>query len=216
MTHGSFDLMPASCRVALERRLLVRRWGAAYAASAIAVVLAALVLDARRDDRGRAVEALEERARQNWLRNEEAQRLVSEITELSGRITRYHRLAWPVQATDVLDTLGAVMPEDVTLRSLTFAPRQDKVTETPTAGGQPVTRTVTTLAVELEGISPTDMDVAALVSRLDQSALFRSVRLDFSRSTEINGHRARRFRTQGEVDLDRRYVFVDADTEEGR
>ena len=149
--------------------------------------------------------------RERLERNEEAQALVREINDLEHVIRRYNKLAWPIRVSEVMDVLGTLTPDAVTLRSLTMTPRElRKRGATPSEEEKE-----TLLIVELEGVAPNDAEVAVMVSGLEGHELFSKVSLDFTRSAEVEGQGAREFRVTSVIDLDARYEFVAAGAPEG-
>lgn len=207
------DLIPQSCRVALGRRARVRRWIGAYALGIGAVIAAYASTAASEGVRARELDALRREVRLKWEQNEEAQKLWKQIQELEDTIARYERLAWPVRVTDVIASIAEQLPESISLTSLTLTPRQES---TATAGrgrgkdkkNEPQSRTI--LAIEVEGLAPTDLELSHFVSGIEAHPVFRNVVLDFARSRSVDGVDARSFRVTCEVDLSARYTFVDA------
>ena len=147
----------------------------------------------------------------NWLRDEEAQALVAEVRDLESTITRYNRLAWPVRVSDAIAALSPLVPESTTLRALTLTPKGEK-SRRGRSKDEPA-RSV--LAIEIEGIAPTDIEVARFVSGLDAHPLFAGVSMAFARSVDVDGTPGREFRVHCEIDLTRRYRFVEAPDGEG-
>jgi len=212
---GRLDLLPQSCREAFLKRRARRRWIVAYVGVLALVVVghsgASMVfdrVDTRRD-------ALREKVEDRLYQNEEASALLAEIRELEGRLTRYNDLAWPVRMSEVIGSIGGVTPEGATLTALTLSPRTDRV-RIPAQNGKPASERVEhRLMVEMQGVAVDDLTVARVVSGLDESPLFASVSVDFTRQRNIDGVDAREFRLQAEIDLDTRYTFVDARSAEG-
>jgi len=202
------DLMPQKCREVLGRRVWIRRWALGYAVTA--GMLAMLVWHAGATkqesvitrDRVDAVRTI------RWEQNVEAQALQAEISVLEHRIERHNKLAWPVRVSEVIDTIGSVLPEEVSLLTMTFTQREERV---GTRGkkrskGEETQRSI--LVLVLEGVCENDTPVASLVSGLQSVALFRSVVLDYARNIEIQTLTARSFSVTCEIDLSARYQFV--------
>ena len=212
--RGRWDLMPESCRAAFSRRRRVRRWAGSYSMTIVLVVtvIVGLVVGNRAKERER--EALADQVGVHLMRNEEARTLLEEIRELESSIARYNRLAWPVRVSDAVGVLVPVIPESTTLTSLTLVPREERVEpEAPSRRkkGDEKPQTRMFLAIEIEGVAVDDLDVARLVSVLDEDPLFSTVSLDYARSREVDGLDARAFRLSCEIDLNRRYSFVAVD-----
>lgn len=200
---GSVDLMPASCKAAFARRARVRRWVGVYVITLAA--LAASYAAATSGIRAQRAEArtLAEQVHLNWTRNEEAQRLLAEIALVEQNIRRYTRLAWPVNASDVVSAVGQALPRESTLTRLTMAPRSER-----RRAGDDEERSPT-LAIELEGVAKSDVVVASIVASFESHPLFATVKLDYARPTEVDGVAAREFRVTATVDLGKRYRFVE-------
>jgi len=207
------DLIPHSCRVALGRRARIRRWVGLYALGIAAVVGACISTATTEARHARERDALQRQVQRKWEQNEEAQRIWKQIQELEATIARYERLAWPVRVTDVIAAIGEQLPESLALTSLTLTPRQES-----TAGARGKARDKekkpepprTIMAIEIEGMAPTDLALSQFVSGIEEHPMFRSVVLDFARSRQVDGIDARGFRVTCEVDLSARYTFVDA------
>ncbi|MDX2114814.1 MAG: PilN domain-containing protein [Planctomycetota bacterium] len=210
------DLMPRRCREVLGRRAAMRRWFLVYALTATVIGAGHVMLSRSRSFAARERDVLAERVRLNWSRSEIAQRLVKEIEEVEGTITRYTRLSWPVRSAQVLEVLGGAASGAVTFTQVALTPREERQPARARAAGAaggatekaPEPRTL--MVVEVEGIATDDVEVASFVSGLEASPLFGSVRLDFARSREVEGREARAFRVTGEIDLSARYTFVRA------
>ena len=144
-------------------------------------------------------------------RNEEMQGLLGEINDLEEVIRRYNVLAWPIRVSEVIDVLGTLTPEAVTLRSLAMTPRELRKRAAST--GEEHVESL--LVVELEGVGPSDIEVAVMVSGLEAHPLFARVSLDYTRMGEVEEQIVREFRVTGVIDLDARYEFITAGAPEG-
>lgn len=202
------DLMPESCRLSLGRRTAVRRWAVIYLGALTLVAGSYFAVRAQAAPRERERADLARQVQENLDRNEEIQRLRKEKSEIESAMRRYDLLAWPVRVSDVIGVLGAEMPGSVTLTSMTLTPRRE--TQRGPGRSRRSEESKTYLSVEVEGISPSDLDLAGFVSGLDAHDLFDKVALDYARSREVDGVPARGFRLTCEIDLSRRFEFVDA------
>lgn len=205
------DLIPMSCRVALGRRARVRRWIGVYALGIGAVIAAGVSTAATESSHARERDALQREVRLKWEQNEEAQRIWKQIQDLEATIARYERLAWPLRVTDVIAAIGEQLPKSLSLTSLTLTPRTETLGRGPRAKEKkPEQQSRTLLAIEIEGVAPSDLTLSQFVSGIEAHPVFRSVVLDFARSRQVDGVDARMFRVTCEVDLSARYKFVDA------
>lgn len=214
-TLSMIDLIPASFRAGQRARRRARTWVSAYAGAALIVGGAYFAVNAGSTQALAERDTLAKQLNLEWERNKEAQRLLGEIHAVEDAITRYDRLAAPVRASDVVGTLGGLLPKSVSLTALTLTPRSEKVlnkpASAPAAGGaqpaRPQAVTLSYLVVEMEGIAPSDADLAELVSALEGCGLFGSVGMDFARSATIDGTPGRAFRVSARVDFQRYYAF---------
>lgn len=219
MTH-QIDLMPRSCREVLGRRTLVRRWVIAYAGAGVCILAGHALTRAGWSSLVQRRDALAAQVRLNWSRNEAVQQLVSEIARVEADVTRYNRLAWPVRASEVIDAVAAVMPEQATIVSLGLTPREEKrpasqprhTAVAPSPEAAPLQPT-TYMVVELEGVSTGDEPVARFVSGLEANPLFSRVSLDYTKSKSVGEVEARAFRVRAEVDLSSKYIFSTAEVQ---
>ncbi len=209
--NGMIDLMPQRCRETLGRRRRVRGWVGVYGAMILLVGAAYWGAISGQgvveDEVLRMVSEREERLN----RNEEVQALLAEKRELERVIRRYNKLAWPIRVSEVIDILGTLTPDAVTLRSMSMTPRE--VRKRGQVQGEE--RIESMLIIELEGIGPSDNEVAVMVSGLESHPVFSKVSLDFTRSTEVDELDVREFRMTGVIDLNARYEFVASGAPEG-
>jgi hypothetical protein len=210
---GRWDLMPESCRTVFNRRRRVRRWIVAYTMAGLMVGTTIAGLMASNASKQRERDALAAQVEVHWMRNEEARSLLDEIRDLESSIARFNRLAWPVRVSDAIGVIESIVPPSTTLTSLTLIPRE----ETPRPAGkrrkgEAAPETKTYLAIEIEGLAIDDLDVAEAVRSLEQHRMFSGVNLDFARSRDVGGIDARAFRLSCEIDLSKRYRFVDGAT----
>lgn len=210
------DLVPSSFRAAGRARRRSRLWVTAYGLALLSIGAGYFAVSAGHSHASAIHEDLDRQLQLEWDRNKEAQRLLSEIRAVEEAVTRYDRLASPVRSVDVVGTLGGLLPKNVTLTALTLVPRTEKLTikapgQTPGAAAQtgtkPTIKTMNYLAVEVEGVAPSDSDLAALVSALEGCPLFVNVGMDYARSTTIDGTAGRSFRVSARVDYASHYAF---------
>ena len=212
--NQSMDLMPASCREWLGRRLRVRRWTLAYLATACSLTGAYLWTGVGASGRGAEMARLSGELKQRWMRDEQVQTLLREIQQVETMVTRYNRLAWPVRVTEAIDAVGASMPDAASLTSLQITPREEqgKVPVKKTGNEKPAeVGPRTFMVLEMEGVARTDQDVALLVAGLEKRGLFSRVALDYTRALSVDGTDSREYRLTCEVDLSLRYAVASAE-----
>src|SRR5690606_28526656 len=108
----------------------------------------------------------------------QASALLADIDHFEKRIARHGRLAWPFTISEVIASIGEVAPESVTLTSFTVTPRTD-VGRGGRVRGAGATYKV--MYIELAGIAPDDLDIAAFVAGLQEHALFSTITVDYAR-----------------------------------
>ena len=142
--------------------------------------------------------------------------LQAEYRELSGQLRVYHQVLPPVGFTQVLATISQLAPESIAFTDMkleckrpTPGPRvavEDAKSKKSSKTKSPVAvKVVDPLIVELTGLSPDDGRIADFVGKLAECALFKEVKLEFSRPTEQGGLLGRRFRVSMQVPFDRSY-----------
>ena len=205
------DLMPQTCREVLGRRVWLRQWTGVYALVIAGLVVGLWYAGGRASRLAARRDSLAETREVRWAQNEQAQALHGEIESLRREIERYNRLAWPVRVSEVIDTIAGVAPEGVTLLSLSVTERVERPSRRRESKGKadepPEPRSI--LITEFEGVARDDAPVASIVSGLQGISLFRSVVLDYARNVTVDGIEARTFRITCEIDLSRKYRFVD-------
>lgn len=203
----ALDLMPRSCREAIIRRAWTRRWIAMYLAVILGMVGARWGLSIASESHAQTLAGISAKVQENLKRNKERTRLLKEIEQTQTMIDRYNRVAWPVRVSDIVGSVAQAMPESVTLSSFAVTPRRVNASRKRAEQEQVY------LVVELEGVSPDDMELARFVSGLESHGLFQKVTLDYARSTTVRGVSARAFRMSTEIDLQKSYEFAEAGAE---
>lgn len=207
------DLTPPSFRAACRRRVIVRRWVLLHVLAFSCIAGAHAALRVRIAPLMREAGALEIQVAERWARHTEIQRLRAECAGVVLAIDRHDRLASAVRATDVLASVAAPMPPDVTLTFAAVAAREDKVRIAGTDKKPGTTKVVPYIAVELEGIASDDASLTRFVAGMDADELFEQVSLEYARSRDVAGVAARSFRITSRISLERCYEFGPALTE---
>lgn len=142
--------------------------------------------------------------------------LQAEYRELSGQMRVYHQVLPPVGFTQVLATISNLVPESIAFTDVrleckrpTPAPRvvveETKSKKPSKSKTPPAPKVIDPLIIELTGLSPNDERIADFVGKLAECALFKDVKLEFSRPAEQGGLLGRRFRVSMQVPFDRSY-----------
>ncbi len=141
--------------------------------------------------------------------------------ELRRQVRIYHRLARPVSMGQVNAAIAALTPDPICLTKLDMKTsersRRRVVADQVDAGGRPlqVTDNVQVILIALEGVAPSDLQVANYVGRLAGCGLFGDVQMAHARQDRIDNAQTRQFRIHMTVPLDRDYRMI-ASAEEVR
>lgn len=141
----------------------------------------------------------------------EVGKLLRARAELSRQLKIHRKLHQPVSYSQITGTLAHLMPQSVTLRSLEVRTEQVTVTAKAAApakgrnGARPATQTYPVVTVEIEGIAPSDGEVANFIGALSSAGLFDNVKMIYARQGTHQNLIVRQFRIRLEVPLDREY-----------
>jgi hypothetical protein len=204
MKTSEINLLPTSIR---ERTQAGVRAGRVIAA-ALVVTASLIVLGThsrivvnRAEDRlgvteGRADEAMRLEAEETVL--------TARITELQTYIDAYRAVAPAIRLSDVIATVVQALPEGATLEEIIANVERERLAPNGIIDSKQTGR----LRLEILGFAVSDGDIASIVTELGNTAPFEDVGLDFSRSRQVRGHRAREFRLSLYVDLTREYIVA--------
>lgn len=132
--------------------------------------------------------------------------------ELNRQMRIKGELGLPVEFSQVIATIGAQMPESLTISDMTMnaprpQPKVNKAGDKKKASNKPEPKPAPRyMKIVLEGVSPSNLEVATFVDRLTTNPLFSSVKVPYSRSKTIGSIVGRMFKVELEVSLDRVYV----------
>ena len=144
---------------------------------------------------------------------QELMKLREEHKHLIHELNIQRELAQPVNHTQVIATLGSLLPSSVTLTQLTMdtkrpppkAVKKDDSKSTNSSETKKVAKRDDRIKIDLEAVAPNDLTVANLVGTLSSHPLFTNVMMRYSRADEFQGVSGRRFRLEMTVGLDRQY-----------
>ena len=128
------------------------------------------------------------------LRNRAGQRS-AELSTLNDLLLSQSNDAYYMQTSRILMSLINEMPESVTL--------DDLVLSTNHAG--PASRTLHAI---LSGFAAADANVSQFVVRLESSALFNHINLDFTSQCIVRSKQAREFQISFHIDLEAAHTFA--------
>ena len=207
----SLDLTPESCQRRLGLRRQIQMWISAYIATAVVLAMVSAVLALAVGRAQRRVDLIHQQVQLDEDQQRMAHDMLARIDHYEKMIARDRRLSWPFTVADVIASIGAVMPERVTLTTFSFKPR--------VRGRQRVSTTSAiaeyeTIDLELAGVAVDDLDIAAFIAGLQDVELFSSVVMDYARKAKLGVGEAREFGLTCTVDLTVRYVRAEAHEEE--
>jgi len=168
----------------------------------------------------REAHRLESQVRAARQQMSEVVKLRREYKTLRHRVRVQRLLAQPLRHTEILATLGRLMPESVALLELeveTVRPDAD-VLDPPeqdaTDSGDEQSKTAQRdepheVRLQLAAMAPDDMTVANMLTALKRHKLFSEVAMHYSRESERQGVIGRQCRIAVVVDLDRRFERSD-------
>lgn len=212
MSQHPLDLLPDSIRARSEAGARMGRCITAFVITVLVVV--ALTTHARLSLQGARAQLRTAEADADLVLAEEQkiETLQTQLTDLRAELELYSRVALPLPISRVVATIVNELPDSVALD------RIDLDAQTRRSGQGPRTRSAEQsdqqlpriLVGELGGFAASDQDITELVKRLEGTAPFRDVNLDYSRSRLVRTQSAREFRVSFRIDLDARYELSDA------
>ena len=210
---NTVDFLPPSYVRRQRRKVRTCRQVALVAVVATLLGFWAVALEANQHGQRRLAEQLESAVAAEADRRTVLTRLESTHDSLLRQMAVNRELSQPVSYTQVLATLGSLLPGEVTVTDLRLESVRPAPAK-PAAKGDPAPVKVLVkqddfIRVELEALAPDDLSVATFVSELDASPLFSGVKMRSSRSIETRGVFAREFRLTAVVDLDRDFKWLD-------
>jgi hypothetical protein len=211
MSQHPLDLLPDEVRARSLAGLRTGRFVTALVSTTLLVVILAthsvLHLGRKRSECAVA----EEQAELVLRTEQKAEELASRIDGYRNLIDLYERIALPLEVSRVISTIVNELPATMTLDRIDLdaaARRTGSVARSKGLedGDAPPPRV---LHGEVAGFAVTDQEIAELVARLGAIRPFRDVSLDFSRTREVRGRKAREFRLSLWIDLDVPYAVSD-------
>lgn len=114
-------------------------------------------------------------------------------------------LGYPVEMTRLLHTLESVMPREMTIIDLDCSTKEQVKQVTSVAAVKPADKqrqTERRLEVRLQGVTPSDVDLANFVGALTKMSFFQQVNVGYARDKIDAGHVLREFEVTFSLDLD--------------
>lgn len=201
------DLMPESSRVRMSQRRRARQWLVLYATTIAGMALSWAALGVAEGRMRSGVFAQQANLQMVSHQRTRAAQIRQRVAHLLAEQWRHDSLVWPVQLGGVIDSVGGLVPETVSLTSISITPRQLRRLGSAVSDGS--RRNDSRLAVELRGVALTDLDLATFLSGLEDHPLFSGVAVDYARESQVAGTAAREFGVTCEIELSVRYRFED-------
>lgn len=210
------DLMPESCRVRQGQRMRLRQWVVLYVTSVAALGASWMALGMVQSRLESAVFLQQAHLQMVSHQRMKASEIRKDVARLLREQIRHDNLVWPVAVGDVVEVVGGLAPERVTLTALTITPRQVRKQPAASAGRGERDQLDMRLAVEIRGVALSDADMANFMAGLETHPLFGMVAIDYSRRTAVLGMDAREFGLASEIELAARYRFASGEQGGGR
>lgn len=159
------------------------------------------------------VSLTEEKANSAQQTSAEVSKMQKQQSELALQIGIQRRLEAPVTHTKVLAALSHLAPPSITMTDVSMAMDVPKPTVKPPASKKVDAKaakpapapSLTSIRMEIVGLSPSDVEVANFVGSLSENPLFSNVKMRYIRATRSKNFAARQFRIEMEVLLNREY-----------
>jgi hypothetical protein len=197
------DLMPAASRARLRSKTAARRVAVLFISTGAVALTVSLGLHLAAAARRVELTRLQKETKVHADIAGQLEALRKDATHELASLRRFARAANPVSLCDLVSIVADIMPDGVSLTSLSVSPRIER-----TARG--VGRMVGTLNIEMSGLAPTDLEVATFVAGLESNTLFGRVTIERAKAIALAGQEGRDFAVTCEVDLSTRRIVADA------
>jgi len=146
----------------------------------------------------------------------EARKLRLSLTNLQKELRVHRLLHQPINFSQITGTLAAVTPDAIALTGLAMEVEQITITrpappstaaEKKAGAKKDVIREQRpVVAIVIDGLAPSDVDIANFIGRLAESNVFENVKMVYSRQGRREALVTREFQLRMEVRLDVRYL----------
>jgi len=201
------DLMPQSCRAKLGRRRQIQFWVAMYGCAAALLVIGHTFFELSKAEVRRESAQIAGKVALDDEQRVRAKALRAEIERIERALDRNMRIAWPIDISDVIASIGALAPDSVYLTKIALVPRQERGRTTRRAGDddgpEPLPRT--RLQIECAGVAPDDHAMARFVAGLEDHPLFERLAVEHVRPSTMNDRQVKEFGFTCEIDFYNRF-----------
>jgi Tfp pilus assembly protein PilO len=192
---STIDFLPPSYAAAQARRRQHFRLALLLTVAAAGIGGWYLMTSRQLADLEHCAQAKAQAAQVAQERVNEIQALRTQCAALSHLVKVERQLLAPITNTQVLATIGHLMPASVSLTEVQIA------APSPADSGHDTVP----MRITLTGQSPTDAELATFVERVSRFGLFENVGLEFTKTVTWGAGQARQFEVVLEVPLDRDY-----------
>ncbi len=203
--YHDINFLPVTYTRSIETRWTLRRTG--WLASVMLLAISGLMAqqfhsrEALRELRNTYNDQLH--SAQNQI--DEYARLQREQSGLQKQLAIHRQLKMPIDYSHITGTLASLMPEEITVRVLDL--RNDMMSITAAGTDKKTERHF--VSIELQGVAPSDVNVANFIGQVAGSKLFRNVKMLYSRQGKSDATASmREFCVHMEVPLDCQYAPV--------
>ncbi|HEX8521798.1 MAG TPA: PilN domain-containing protein [Tepidisphaeraceae bacterium] len=183
---------------ARRRAVAVQAWGTLL----IAAVLGTWLLMANRQVSAKQRELTD--VHSSLLRSKTEVERLKQLVELHGQLKDQDRvfamIGRPIEMTRLLTTLAEVMPSDMGLLDLAVLTEEVKP-ESVVAKAQQEKGANRRVRMRMQGVAPTDSELASFLAKLTNKPFFSNVAVTYSRPRTEEGHVMREFEVTFALDL---------------
>lgn len=211
----NINLMPAEYRRTMGEHRARGRWFSLFALGLLAIAGCWTVLHA--DVRSRRVELAELKNELEVIRTQadRVRAIAATAVAAQAAVDRYHNIALPVEMSEIVGCLAALLPDAVVLvdmrLQLVEQPVSRSMMEAGGGGGRskttssrnandPAAETRRVIQGECSGLAISDVQVAEFLGRLDGHPMFNRPQMDYSRNVDRQGTAVREFRITFQID----------------
>lgn len=131
---------------------------------------------------------------------ERLKQLVELHNQLKDQDRVFAMIGRPIEMTRLLTTLDEIMPQDMGLLDLSVV-TEDVKPDTLAAKAQQEKGSNRRLKIRMQGVAPTDSELATFLAKLTAKPFFSSVAVTYSRPRTEDGHLMREFEVTFALDL---------------
>ncbi|MFW5652445.1 MAG: PilN domain-containing protein [Planctomycetota bacterium] len=206
------DLMPDEYRSRLGDHRVRRQAIGIFVIGMITILSFWLNIRAETDRRQTELNELQTELATLRAEADEVRSTAAAASELQNQFNTYHRLALPVEMSEIVACMSSLLPDGIVINDLRINLMQQQVSRAameagsgkpraPSGGSSKDEKTEIrrVLMGECSGLATSDVHVARFLGELDRHVLFERPQMDFSRTVERDDRRVREFRVTFEI-----------------